>query len=143
MFWIEHEPKFASPALFLDSRVDIPFGYQNAVSSLPSLAALGVGIVAPPIFALIKHDEGEMVSSEYAAEAKEAGLEITTRNFERSGPLSRGGAYCYKNVNKTIRKDGDVFRVLDSIVRDLEAGRVFGDGGLLCQLFRVWLSEYR
>jgi glycerophosphoryl diester phosphodiesterase len=85
-YWIKNEPEFGKQAIYLDERVGTREGYQNATASLPSLADADVKIVAPAFFALTKLDENnKIVPSEYAIEAKKAGLDIISWSFDRSG----------------------------------------------------------
>ena len=66
---------------------------------MEALAAQGVKIVAPPIFALLTLDaDNNIVPSDYAVAAKKAGLKIIAWSLERSGPLNTGGDSYYKTV---------------------------------------------
>ena len=65
--------------------------------------------------------------STYAVAAKAAGLEIITWSFDRSGPLEDGGGYYYTGVNNFINNDGDEYTVLDVVVQQVGATRVFAD----------------
>jgi glycerophosphoryl diester phosphodiesterase len=56
LYWLAKEPRFARQALYLDDRVDAAGGYDIAVAGMPALAAAGVKIVAPPMWALVKLD---------------------------------------------------------------------------------------
>jgi glycerophosphoryl diester phosphodiesterase len=128
--WIDTEPEFARQAVYLDERADLTDeGYEEAVASLPDLAARGVQIVAPSIYQLLTVDNATdtIVPSSYAIAANEAGLEIITWSFERSGPLSTGGGYYYSSVSDLINNDGDQFTVLDVIAQQVNATKVFTD----------------
>ena len=52
---------------------------------------MGINIVAPPTFALLTLDgANNIVPSDYAKNAKAAGLDIITWTLERSGVLADG-----------------------------------------------------
>jgi len=130
-YWIDNEPAYGEQAVYLDERADLSAdGYELAVASLPGLAERGVKIVAPSIYQLVAADNAtnEIVPSTYAIAAKEAGLEIITWSFERSGPLSvNGGGYYYSSVSNLIKNDGDEFKVIDAIAQKVGATKIFAD----------------
>ena len=129
LYWIKNEPDFGRQAIYLDGRVDTPAGYINATSSLPDLAKQGLQVIAPPMFALVKLDaKDQIVPSEYAVAAKKLGFEIITWTFERSGFLSvEGGGYYYQTVNRTINNDGDSYKVLDVLAKQVGIRGIFTD----------------
>ncbi|CZT10568.1 related to glycerophosphoryl diester phosphodiesterase family protein [Rhynchosporium graminicola] len=127
-YWIKAEPKFGRQAVYLDERVDTPEGYANATASLPALAKAGVKIMAPAFFAMTKLDKNnKIVPSEYAIAAKKAGMDLIGWSFERSGFLKSGGGYYYGYVNKVINNDGDMYTVLDVLVKDVKILKMFSD----------------
>lgn len=130
-YWLENDPEFGAQAVYLDERADLSEnGYEEAVASLPGLAARGVKIMAPSIYQLVAADNatGEIVPSSYAIAAKEAGLEIITWSFERSGPLSiAGGGYYYSSISNLISRDGDEYKVIDAIAQKVGATKIFTD----------------
>lgn len=130
-YWLNNTPAYGEQAIYLDERADLSAdGYDEAVASLPDLAKRGVKIVAPSIYQLVTADNatGEIIPSSYARAAKEAGLEIVTWSFERSGPLSiAGGGYYYSSISNLIRRDGDEFRVIDAIAQKVGATKIFAD----------------
>ena len=128
LYWLENEPHFGKQAVYLDARVDTPAGYATAVADMGALAARGVKIVAPPMFALVKPDAaGKIVPSEYAIAAKNAGLDIITWSLERSGFLTSGGGYYYQYVTPLINNDGDMFTVLDVLAQQVKIKGIFSD----------------
>jgi glycerophosphoryl diester phosphodiesterase len=128
LYWLQHEPRFGRQAVFLDDRVDQPGGYDRAVAGMPELAAQGVQIVAPPMWALVSLDSRQrIVPSTYADAAKRAGLDIITWTLERSGPLATGGGYYYQSVTDVIDNDGDTFVMLDVLARRVGVLGVFSD----------------
>jgi glycerophosphoryl diester phosphodiesterase len=127
LYWIDAEPAFGKQAVYLDARVDTAAGYATAVAGMQALADQGVRIVAPPTFALVELDGGEIVPSDYALAAKGAGLDIITWTLERSGFLSTGGGYYYQSISSVIDNDGDVFELLDVLAQDVGVLGVFAD----------------
>lgn len=128
LYWIEKTPRYGRQAVYLDARVDESEGMAVAISSMRSLAKRGVRIIAPPTFALVTLDEaGAIVPSAYAVAARQAGLDLITWTLERSGPLATGGGYYYQSVRDVIDDDGDVFKVLDVLAKDVGVIGVFSD----------------
>ena len=127
LYWIAKEPAFGKQAVYLDARVDTPAGYEAAVAGMEDLAARGVKIVAPPMFALTRLVGGKIVPSEYALAAKAQGLDIITWTLERSGFLKTGGGYYYQYVSPAIDNDGDMFTVLDVLAREVKIRGIFSD----------------
>lgn len=128
LYWIGHEPRFGRQAVFLDDRVDQPGGYEAAVASLPQLAAQGVKIVAPPMWALLTLDAAHKIApSTYATTARANGLDLITWTLERSGLLVSGGGYYYQSVASVIDNDGDMLEVLDVLARRVGIRGMFSD----------------
>jgi glycerophosphoryl diester phosphodiesterase len=130
--WIETAPDFADRVVYLDGRdSEERFDAMDPASWEPGMAELaerGLKIIAPPIHMLVTtNDEGDIVPSTYALEAKAAGLDIIAWSLERSGPLAGGGGYYFQSVGDAIDNDGDVFTVLDVLGRDIGVLGVFSD----------------
>jgi len=128
LYWINHEPAFGKQAVFLDD--------ANVVSELPSFAdlvgykQLGINIVAPPTFALVTvNSNNRIVPSEYARNAKAAGLDIITWTLERSGILAvrPDEEFYYQSVSPAIKREGDVFKLLDVLALDVGIRGIFTD----------------
>lgn len=127
-YWIGHEPQFGNQAVYLDARVESPAGYARAVAGMEELAAQGVNIVAPPIFALLALDaDNNIVPSDYAIAARKAGLDIIAWSLERSGPLNTGGDGYYRTVAPAINNDGDMLTALHVLAKDVGVIGVFTD----------------
>ncbi|HZD53508.1 MAG TPA: glycerophosphodiester phosphodiesterase family protein [Woeseiaceae bacterium] len=126
-YWIEHDPSFGRQAVYLDD--------ANAPADLPGYAELlgykaeGINIVAPPTFALLALDgDNRIVPSEYAVNAKAAGLDIITWTLERSGILADGGnGFYFQTIDPAISREGDVMEVLDVLAQDVGIIGVFSD----------------
>lgn len=132
LYWIENEPRFGNQAVFLDGRYGIAgFDYTDPATWSPSmveLTAMGVNIIAPPMYMLLALDEdNHIVPSTYAEKAKAAGLDIITWTLERSGFLIYGGGFYYQSVTSQIDNDGDMYEVLDVLAKDVGIIGIFSD----------------
>jgi glycerophosphoryl diester phosphodiesterase len=127
LYWVQNEPGYGRQAVYLDD--------ANVPADLPSAADLlgykqaGINIWAPPIFALLTDDgAGNIVASEYARNAKQAGLDIITWTIERSGILADGNnGFYYQTYDSAISREGDMMRVLDALAKDVGVLGVFTD----------------
>ena len=126
LYWVEHEPAFGRQAVYLDD--------ANTPADLPDLAELveykraGINIWAPPTFALLTVDDGRIVPSEYARNARAAGLDIITWTLERSGILADGNnGFYFQTVDPVIEREGDLMTVIDALARDVGVLGVFSD----------------
>ncbi|KAF2746275.1 PLC-like phosphodiesterase [Sporormia fimetaria CBS 119925] len=131
-YWIDNEPAFGRQAVYLDERVDTVQGYLNATASIPELKRRGVKILAPAFFALTKLDENKkIVPSEYAIAAKKAGMKLVGWSFERSGRITEetieDGTYYYELVKDVMNNDGDIYKVLDVLAREVGIMAMFTD----------------
>lgn len=132
LYWIDNEPDFGAQAVFLDGRYGDPdFDHTNPgtwVPSMEELVELGVNIIAPPMWMLLKLDESDqIVPSVYADYARAAELDIITWTLERSGLLKTGGGWYYQTVTDAIDNDGDMFEVLDVLAQDVGILGIFSD----------------
>lgn len=72
LYWIEHEPRFGKQAVYLDERYETitpplnPNDPSTWKPSMQELAALGIQIIAPPMWVLLTVENGEIVPSLYA-----------------------------------------------------------------------------
>lgn len=126
-YWIAKEPAFGKQAVYLDD--------ANVVGDLPGFSELvaykaqGINIVAPPIFALLALDaSGNIVPSQYARDAKAAGLDIITWSLERAGILADGNnGFYYQTIDPALKREGDMMRVLDVLAKDVGIIGIFSD----------------
>jgi glycerophosphoryl diester phosphodiesterase len=131
-YWIETNPDFAARSVYLDGR-DNKSGFdpQNSDTWQPSMKELvndGIRIIAPPIWMLVTLDNNQnIIPSQYAIDAKAAGLKIIAWSLERSGPLTSGGGYYYQSISQAINNDGDIFTVLDVLAKDVGIIGIFSD----------------
>ncbi|GAA62479.1 glycerophosphoryl diester phosphodiesterase [Pseudoalteromonas sp. BSi20311] len=131
-YWINTNPAFATQSVYLDGRdSDAGFDPNTPDTWQPSMAALfndGVKIIAPPIWMLLTIDnENNIVPSQYAIDAKAAGLNIIAWSLERSGPLNNGGGYYYQSISDVIDNDGDMMTVVDVLAKEVGVIGIFSD----------------
>ena len=90
---------------------------------------MGINIVGPPIFALLDLDNfGRIVPSQYARDARAAGLDIIAWTLERSGILADGdNGFYYQTIDSAIEREGDVMQVLDVLAKDVGIKGIFSD----------------
>jgi len=127
LYWIANEPEFGKQAVYLDD--------ANVVGDLPSAAELaaykaaGINIVAPPVFAMLTTDgNGRIVPSQYARDARAAGLDMIAWTVERSGILADGNnGFYFQSFDGAIKREGDVMQVLDVLAREVGVIGVFSD----------------
>jgi glycerophosphoryl diester phosphodiesterase len=133
LYWIRHEPAFGRQAVYLD---DIDPTDSNPNNDLPptlgelqGLYAQGVRIVAPPTWALLTLDSnGDMAPSQYALDARTAGLDIITWTLERSGILADGdGGWYYQSVNPALKNEGATMEALHVLAKDVGIRGIFSD----------------
>ena len=128
LYWIENTP-FGEQAVYLDDDVyNDENGMAEAIAGMQELADSGVRIIAPPTWVLVTLDEdGNVVPSDYAIAAREAGLDIITWTIERSGPLSTGGGWYYQSIAEATDNDGDMFTLIDVLAEDVGVLGIFSD----------------
>jgi glycerophosphoryl diester phosphodiesterase len=135
LYWIKNEPEFGKQAVYLDD--------ANFLAELPTAAELkgyakqGIKIVAPPMWALLAVDaKGKIVPSQYAKDAKAAGLDIITWTLERSGRIveevlpTKGTAspsFYYQTTLDALHNDGDLMTTLDVLARQVGILGIFSD----------------
>ncbi|WP_213608716.1 glycerophosphodiester phosphodiesterase family protein [Pseudoalteromonas sp.] len=131
-YWINSNPEFADKSIYLDGRdSDADFDPNTPLTWQPSMAELvndGVKIIAPPMWMLLTIDnDSNITPSQYAIDAKAAGLDIITWSLERSGSLNNGGGYYYQSISDVINNDGDIFTVVDVLAQEVGVIGIFSD----------------
>jgi len=132
-YWIAYEPEFGMQAVALDD-ID-PTDSNPANDTPPTLAELqamyatGVRIIAPPTWALLALDaKGTIIPSQYAFDAKAAGLDIITWTLERSGILADGdGGWYYQTIKAALNNEGDTMEALHVLANDVGILGIFSD----------------
>lgn len=130
LYWIKAEPKFGRQAVYLDQNGETAQTFPGAVANLTQYKADGVRIVAPPLPYLVHVLDGKMVPSPYAKRANELGLKIVTWSLERSPPLAvvhKKGDYYWSSVKDVVKKDGDMYKLVDVLHRQIGVKAVFSD----------------
>ena len=109
LYWIRNEPRFGKQAVYLDDAntvADLP-----GANELASYKAEGINIVAPPMFALLAVENGKIVPSQYAKDAKAAG----------------NNGFYYQTIDSAIQREGDMMTVLDVLAREVGILGIFSD----------------
>lgn len=126
IFWVNQMPEFGRQAVFLDQKPNEP----NNVSMvyMENLVQQGVPILAPALWKMLTLDDKQkIVPSEYAINAKAAGLDLIAWTVERSGPLNNGGGWYHQSITDAINNDGDTFTVIDVLAQDVGVIGIFSD----------------
>lgn len=136
-YWIENEPQFGAQAVYLDDRdaegegeggILDPNDPSTFEPTMQELADMGVNYIAPPLWMMLTlDDQGNIVPSAYAKEAKAAGLKMIAWTLERSGPLANGGGWYFQSVKDAIDSDSDYLNVLHVLAQDVGVVGVFSD----------------
>ena len=133
LYWNRNEPAFGRQAVFLDD-IDPTDGNPHndaprTLAQLHVLAALGVRTIAPPMWALLATNwKNEIVPSQYALDAKAAGLDIITWTLERSGILADGdGGWYYQSINSALKNEGATMEALHVLAKDVGIRGIFSD----------------
>ena len=135
LYWIKNEPAFGRQAVYLDD-ANIPADVPGA-AELRGYAKQGIKIVAPPMWVLLAVDaNGRIVPSQYARDAKAAGLDIITWTLERSGRIveevlpTKGTAapsFYYQTTLNALHNDGDLMITLDVLAKQVGILGIFSD----------------
>ncbi|MFZ2986407.1 glycerophosphodiester phosphodiesterase family protein [Ideonella sp.] len=127
LYWIANEPEFGKQSVALIP-VDLPSQIAAAQAQLPIMAAQGVKVIAPPMWALLALDSnGKMTASPYARAARDAGFKIISWTLERSGTLTDGGGYYFQSVTPAVKGPGDYFVALDVLANEVGIIGMFSD----------------
>jgi glycerophosphoryl diester phosphodiesterase len=134
LYWIGHEPAFGRQAVYLDD-ANVPADLPSA-AELKSYRSQGIRIVAPPMWALLTTQNGKIVPSQYALNAKFAKLDLITWTLERSGRIveevlptkgtSTPSSY-YQTTLDALTNDGDIMVTLDVLARQVGILGIFSD----------------
>ncbi|PFG07991.1 glycerophosphodiester phosphodiesterase family protein [Marinobacter sp. LV10MA510-1] len=126
IFWVNQMPEFGRQAVFLDEKPNEPNNVSMAY--MEDLARQGVPILAPALWKMLTLDDNQqIVPSEYAINAKAAGLNLIAWSVERSGPLNNGGGWYHQSITDAINNDGDTFTVIDVLAQDVGVIGIFSD----------------
>lgn len=129
IYWVENT-RFGRQAVYLDGVYDV----NVSLATMQQWRAEGVRVLAPPLWMLVEADaEGNIVPSQYARNAKEAGLKLIAWSLERSGLISQRNDWYYTGLNgetgmpDVIDNEGDVMNLLHVLAQDVGVIGVFSD----------------
>lgn len=126
VFWVNETPAFGKQAVFLDES-----DLTEATASrayMDGLKSEGINILAPALWKMVTlNGQGDIVPSDYARNARAAGLDLIAWTVERSGPLADGGGWYFQTVADAINNDGDVMTVIDVLAREVGVIGIFSD----------------
>ena len=127
LYWINNEPQFAQQAVYLDAE----FRQKNNrdLSYFRGLKDAGINIIAPPMFMLVSLGaNGDLMPSDYARFARQAGLEIIPWTFERTDTSDgTSNDWYYTDIQSAVTKDGDKYEVLHVLAQDVGILGIFSD----------------
>ena len=131
LYWIEAAPEFGEQAVYLMDEYDIegysPMDASTWPNTMEELKAMGVNYVAPPTWMLVTLENGEIVPSELAIQAKAADIKIITWTIERSSPLVNGGGWYYQSIADAVTSDGVMYELIDVLAQDVGVEGIFSD----------------
>lgn len=134
LYWIKREPAFGRQAVYLDD-ANLPADVPSA-AELKSYAQQGIRVVAPPMWVLLTVAGGKIVPSQYAKDAKAAGLGIITWTLERSGRIveevlptkgTESPSFYYQSTLDALVNDGDIMTTLDVLAKQVGIIGIFSD----------------
>lgn len=144
--WLQTAPEFGRQAVYLDGRYsDSTFDIHVASSWSPTmdeLAADGVRYLASPLWMLLSLDsQQQIIASDYARAANAAGMNIIAWTIERSGPITSGDNWYYQSIQSAIDSEGDVFSVIDVLVKDVGVAGIFSDWPATTSFYEHCVNE--
>jgi glycerophosphoryl diester phosphodiesterase len=143
LYWIDHTP-YGGQAVFLvdydaDKNSVILFdtegsqlaNRQDQLKFFQELRKRKVQIVAPAMPALLAVNGDRVVPSQLAKDLKGMGFDIITWTFERAdlrqGASKAGYYYDFDPTGAAIKTDGDMYRALDVLAREVKILGIFSD----------------
>jgi len=128
LLWLDEFPEFGKQAVFLDGRYDQSVAAQDFIER----KADGLNIIAPPMHILLTVEDGAIVPSDYAENARSAGLGIISWTTERSGRVREdvvpaGGSFYYDTTVDALDTDGDILRQIEVLAQDVGILGLFSD----------------
>jgi glycerophosphoryl diester phosphodiesterase len=135
--WIDRTP-YGKQAVYLldynaatnDIVIQAPYDKMDRSAYFKMLKKRGVQIIAPPMPALLAVRSGKVVPSALAHQLKKD-FDIITWTLERSdlrAGTSRAGYYYDFDPNgEAIKTDGDMYKALDVLAKDVKVLGIFSD----------------
>ncbi|WP_395377310.1 glycerophosphodiester phosphodiesterase family protein [Marinicella sp. W31] len=128
LYWIKEFPEFGKNAIYLDNRMYKDSGFKLTADGMRALKKQGVQTLAPPLWALLEVDrQGQFQASKYAQLARAAELQLVTWSLERSVPIGVKNDWYYQGLNTALKKEGDIYYLLDALVEKVGVKAVFSD----------------
>ncbi len=126
VLWAKEFPAYGQQAVFLDERDNT--ADVTSLAAMQSLYGKGVRVIGPAAWKMLTLDaQQKIVPSDYAKNAKAAGLKMIAWSLERSGPLNTGGGWYYQSISPAINNDGDMYTVIDVLAKDVGVIGIFSD----------------
>ena len=135
LYWIRNEPAFGKQAVYLDD-ANVPADVPSAAELKGYAQAGHQDRRAADVGAADDVKNGKIVPSQYAKDAKAAGLDIITWTLERSGRIveevlpTKGTAapsFYYQTTLDALHNDGDIMTTLDVLARQVGILGIFSD----------------
>jgi len=143
LYWIARTP-YGKQAVFLVDYDDVAnnillfdtTGKQlvtraEQLAFFAQLRKLGVNIIAPAMPALLAVNGDRVVPSQLAQDLKGMGFDIITWTFERAdlrrGASQAGFYYDFDPTGAAIKTDGDMYKALDVLAREVKILGIFSD----------------
>jgi glycerophosphoryl diester phosphodiesterase len=139
LYWIDHT-QYGKQAVYLldydananDIVIQAPYNAMERMAYFKMLKQRGVRIIAPPVPALLTVDAGgKIVPSQLAKDLKAMDFGIITWTFERAdlrqGAAKAGYYYDFDPTGAAIKNDGDMYKALDVLAKDVKILGIFSD----------------
>ena len=139
LYWIDHT-SYGKQAVYLldydananDIVIQAPYNTMERMAYFKMLKQRGVRVIAPPVPALLAVDAGgKIVPSQLAKDLKSLDFGIITWTFERSdlrqGAAKAGYYYDFDPTGAAIKTDGDMYKALDVLAKDVKILGIFSD----------------
>ncbi|MCS6945851.1 MAG: glycerophosphodiester phosphodiesterase family protein [Sutterellaceae bacterium] len=138
LVWVS-ETEYGQQAVYLldwdperrDIVIQPPYDRMPRAEFFRMLRQRGVRIVAPPIPALLTVAGDRLVASPLARDLKAWGFKIITWTIERSdvrfGAARAGYYYAFDPAGVVVKRDSDLFKVLDVLAREVGIEAIFSD----------------
>ncbi len=130
--WLAYAPAYGARAIWLIDRAGD--ASPPTRETLDGLYREGFRALGPPISLLLRVDERDRLrASGFARRARDAGFELIGWTLERSGRIHDGRVegrardFYLDPVLAALRNDGDVFRVVDALAREVGVVGLFSD----------------
>lgn len=135
MLWLSEEPDFGKRAIYLLEGTP-----KEIKKDLSTWKTSGIVTVAPPLFSLLKEEEGRLGPSAFSLEAQDLGLKLVTWTLERSLPLTAKNQWYYQGLEEALKTEGDVYELLLAL-KKAKVEQVFSDWPATVSFFDHCVEE--